>query len=209
MKVAYLNSLDVAVKDDEIFSLIREGNIIHLVKLSPTLELAGKIASFKGSRAFLLKAGGQFLVCIDDALITIEDRAHRVVLKANRPENFFWHSVEVDGYVFIQEYGLPPTGIYVSEDLERWEKTITNTEIDKHSKHFHSIAWDRYRDWLIATLGDGCLTRIVYSEDFGQSWKPLYKGAWQFIPITPLKDKIVFGMDSGIARGGVGVYYLS
>lgn len=59
---------------------------------------------------------------------------------------------------------------------------------------------------LLATLGDGCLTRVVYSENLGQSWKSLYKGAWQFVPIVPLKDEIVLGMDSGIARGGVGIY---
>jgi hypothetical protein len=35
----------------------------------------------------------------------------------------------------------------------------------------------------------------------------LHKGSWQFVPIVPLKDKIVFGMDSGIAKGGLGIYY--
>ncbi|MEM3464920.1 MAG: hypothetical protein QW566_00465, partial [Candidatus Jordarchaeales archaeon] len=62
-------------------------------------------------------------------------------------------------------------------------------------------------NWIIATLGDGCLTRTIFSEDFGNSWRSLYKGPWQFVPILVLKDEIVFGMDSGIVKGGVGVYY--
>ena len=41
----------------------------------------------------------------------------------------------------------------------------------------------------------------------GESWRPLYRGPWQFLPIEVLKDKIVFGMDSGIAKGGIGIYH--
>jgi hypothetical protein len=37
-------------------------------------------------------------------------------------------------------------------------------------------------------------------------WRPLYKGPWQFVPVLVDGDKIVFGFDSGIAKGGVGVY---
>ncbi|MCX8199474.1 MAG: hypothetical protein N3E36_05555 [Sulfolobales archaeon] len=84
---------------------------------------------------------------------------------------------------------------------------MSNVELDKNSRHFHSIAWDPFRNWLLATLGDGCLTRVVQSKDFGQSWEILYKGAWQFIPILACENKIIFGMDSGIAKGGVGTFY--
>ncbi len=34
----------------------------------------------------------------------------------------------------------------------------------------------------------------------------LYKGPWQFVPIVVLKHMVVFGFDSGIARGGIGVF---
>ncbi|MEM2704214.1 MAG: hypothetical protein QXR45_13770 [Candidatus Bathyarchaeia archaeon] len=80
-------------------------------------------------------------------------------------------------------------------------------ELDKRSRHLHSIAWDPYGNWLIATLGDGCPARVIYSEDFGQSWKPLYKGAWQFIPIVVCEDMAIFGMDSSIVKGGVGILH--
>ena len=56
------------------------------------------------------------------------------------------------------------------------------------------------------TLGDGNLVRVAVSENEGSSWKPLYKGPWQFFPILVLRDRLVFGMDSGIARGGISVY---
>jgi hypothetical protein len=36
--------------------------------------------------------------------------------------------------------------------------------------------------------------------------KPIYRGAWQFLPVAVLKDRILFGFDSGIARGDLGVY---
>ena len=129
------------------------------------------------------------------------------MLTATRPENVFWHLVENNGVVFVHEYGESPTGIYVSEDLEHWRKLITNLDIDKSSRHFHYLAYDRYRNWLIATLGDGCLVRVITSPDLGNSWRPLYSGPWQFVPIVPLEDRIVLGMDSGIARGGLGVYF--
>lgn len=58
----------------------------------------------------------------------------------------------------------------------------------------------------MCTLGDGCLIRAAFSENFGLSWKPLYRGPWQFVPILMLKDKLVFGMDSGIVKGGIGIY---
>lgn len=200
------------VKGRKIFSLVKgEGNIIRLVRVETNLESVNELASFKGSIAFLLKVlKGQFLVSLDNSLFLMdEEGAHETVLKTNRAENFFWHATECEKYTFIQEYGHPPTGIYISEDLENWKKIITNVELDKRSKHFHCIAWDPYRKFLIVTLGDACLTRVVYSEDLGWSWKPLYKGAWQFVPIVPLKDKLVLGMDSGIAKGGIGIYYPS
>ncbi|MDW8049446.1 MAG: hypothetical protein RMJ07_07240, partial [Nitrososphaerota archaeon] len=136
-----------------------------------------------------------------------EEGFQKKVLTASAPENFFWHSTEAQGHVFIQEYGCSPTGIYVSKDLENWRRIASNVELDRHSRHFHSIAWDPCRNWLLASLGDGCLARVVQSEDLGQSWKILYRGAWQFIPIVACEDKVIFGMDSGIAKGGVGIFH--
>ncbi|MEM3680044.1 MAG: hypothetical protein QW359_00110 [Metallosphaera sp.] len=209
MKVVRLSTLNLVVSNEGIFSLIKDGAIISLVKFKLNLEEIDKLAAFKGSRAFLLKVcGEQFLVGVDDSLVLVNEKGvQKVVLKASRAENFFWHAAEIGEYTFVQEYGHPPTYIYASKDLEDWRKIVANVDLDKHSKHFHYIVWDPYREWLIATLGDGCLTHVVYSEDLGQSWKPLYRGPWQFVPIEPLKDMIVFGMDSGIVRGGVATYY--
>jgi len=39
------------------------------------------------------------------------------------------------------------------------------------------------------------------SRDYGDTWKPLYNGAWQCLPIVVLKERIIFGMDSAISRG--------
>lgn len=49
--------------------------------------------------------------------------------------------------------------------------------------------------------------KLVTKKDLGDSWRPLYNGSWQFVPIVSLEDKIVFGMGSGITKGGLGIYY--
>jgi len=208
MRRLSLSSLSAVVVDDEVFTLVRDERRLTLLSLDTSSGVIDELASFQGSRGFVLKArAGKILVSIDDKLYLIEDGVCRLVLTATRPENIFWHLVESNGVVFMHEYGESPTGIYVSEDLEHWRKLITNLDVDKSSRHFHCLAYDRYRNWLIATLGDGCLVRVITSPDLGNSWRPLYSGPWQFVPIVPLEDRIVLGMDSGIARGGLGVYF--
>jgi hypothetical protein len=168
-----------------------------------------EMASLNASQGLILGAEeDKLLLSIDDKLVLVEGGKQKTVLKSHRSRNFFWHATRAENMVFVQEYGEAPTGIFASEDLMNWRKLVVNTSLDKHSKHFHNITYDPYRKWLIATLGDGCLTRVVVSEDLGNSWKPLYRGPWQFVPAVPLQDKIVFGMDSGIAKGGLGIYYL-
>jgi hypothetical protein len=75
--------------------------------------------------------------------------------------NWFWHAVEACDKVFIQEYGESPTGIYVSEDLKSFKLLVTNKDIDPLSRHFHYIAFDKKRNVLIATLGDGNVEEFV------------------------------------------------
>jgi len=74
------------------------------------------------------------------------------------------------------------------------------------SRHFHYIVFDEERRVLITTLGDENIVRVAISADCGFSWRPLYKGPWQFVPVLVEKDRWVFGFDSGIAKGGVAVY---
>jgi hypothetical protein len=207
-KVVLLNALGVIVEDDNIFSLVKENNGITLIAFDPSLKIANRIATFKGMKGFILGAKkDSFLVDIDDKLFYVSDSAQRVVLKASSHENFFWHAVEAGDIFFVQEYGQTPTSIYASENLEDWVRLVTNSQLDKLSKHFHNITYDPYREWLVATLGDSCLTRAVCSKDMGKSWRSLYTGAWQFMPVVASKDELVFGMDSGIARGGIGIYH--
>jgi len=208
MKKVSLNALSTAVMNDRIYVLVRQSGKLSLLILNKDLRVVDEIWSTKGQRGFILKVKkDKALVSIDDKLYLVEDDKAETVLTTNVSGNTFWHLVEVDGKLFmIHEYGRPPTSIYVSNDLRSWEKVITNLDIDKRSKHFHDVAYDPYRKWLITTLGDGCVTRVAISEDLGYSWRPLYEGPWQFVPILVLENKLVFGMDSGIARGGVGIF---
>ncbi|MCX8199473.1 MAG: hypothetical protein N3E36_05550 [Sulfolobales archaeon] len=89
MRVAELNSLDVKACKYNIFSTIKEGNITRLVRLNPNLEVVDEIASFKGLKAFILKAEKPFLISVDDRLIFVEEGFQKKVLTASAPENFF------------------------------------------------------------------------------------------------------------------------
>jgi hypothetical protein len=153
----------------------------------------------------LLGFRDNLLVSAGNTLYIASNDGAKPVLRA-RHGNWFWHAVEACGRVFVQEYGESPTSIYVSEDLESFRLLVTNKDVDPLSRHFHSIAFDKKRNILIAMLGDGNIVRAVTSTDCGYSWKPLYKGPWQFVPVLVEENRWVFGFDSGIARGGVAIY---
>lgn len=160
-----------------------------------------------GKKGFLLSSEKDLHVCsIDDKLMLIDNNKIYTVLQCNYLDNFFWHMTKAEDNYFIHEYGRSPCSIYKSNDLEKWDKVISNHEIDKKSRHFHNIYYDQHRKWLISTLGDNCLNRIIYSTDLGVSWKIMYKGPWQFVPVVSIENKLVFGMDSGIVKGGIGIY---
>jgi hypothetical protein len=200
--------LHSVIAGKHILALVRRANMLSIAIFNKELKAEKEIVLLNGSKGFILDASkDKLLLSIDNKLLLIEDSKQRIVLKSKNSKNFFWHATRAENKVFVQEYGEAPTSIFASDNLESWRKLVTNTEIDKHSRHFHNITYDPYRKWLIATLGDGNLTRVAFSEDLGDSWRPLYKGPWQFVPIVPLKDKIVFGMDSGIAKGGLAIYY--
>jgi len=145
------------------------------------------------------------LVSSSNLLYLVSGGETKSVLRA-KASNWFWHAIEACDGVFVQEYGEGSTGIYVSEDLENFKLLVSNRDIDPLSKHFHYIAFDEERKVLIATLGDGNIIRVAISTDCGSSWRPLYKGPWQFVPVLVERAKWIFGFDSGVARGGVAVY---
>ena len=210
MKKIPLSVLSIAVANGRIYVLVKENERLILKVLDEKLKVVDEVISVRGDKGFILYVKkDKALISVDENLLLVRGGETEAVLRASKPTNTFWHSTEAKGKVFIHEYGEPPTGIFTSKNLEDWEKVTTNLDIDRSSKHFHYIAYDPYRRWLLVTLGDGCLTRVAISEHLGSSWRPLYKGPWQFVPIVPLEDRIVFGMDSGIVRGGIGIYNVS
>jgi len=195
--------LNSVIAGGHILALVKQDNMLSIAMFNKELKAKSEIVTLSGFKGFILDAKeDKLLLSIGDKLILVEDSKQRIVLKSERSENFFWHATRVRNKVFVQEYGASPTGIFVSEDLINWHKLVLSTDLDKHSKHFHNITYDHFRKQLIATFGDGCLTRVLFSEDLGYFWRPLYKGPWQFVLAVPLKNKIIFGMDSGIAKGG-------
>ncbi|MCR8501761.1 MAG: hypothetical protein QXY55_05700 [Candidatus Korarchaeota archaeon] len=210
MKSIRINALSVAFQEETILALLKKGNKLILGEYDIELVPLKDLKEFRGEKGFILHADDRgLLLSIDNRLVLVNECGAEYVLVAQNPNNLFWHATFIDDEVFVQEYGEPPTAIYLSRNLIDWRKLTTNVKIDKRSRHFHFIAYDPHRDQLIVTLGDGNPVRVAFSNDHGTTWRPLYRGPWQFIPIEPLKDVIVFGMDSGIVKGGIGTYYFS
>jgi hypothetical protein len=206
MKLLNVNALS-AVEAGAVFVLLKNGAKLALTTFSEDFSEMKELVAFIGNKGHILTAdNNQILLSIDNNLILVKDNECKTVLKAQRAENIFWHACKFHETVMVHEYGLAPTSIYASGDLLNWKEVVSNLDIDRHSNHFHYLVYDPYRDQLIATLGDGNYIRAICSDDGGLRWKPLYRGAWQFLPIVPLRDKIVFGMDSGLTDGGVGIY---
>ena len=145
------------------------------------------------------------MVSAGNSLYLVSGGDARLLLRI-KPGNWFWHAVVTPRGVYVQEYGESPTGIYFSEDLRSFSRVAANLEIDPLSRHFHHVAYDAWRDLLVVTLGDGNIVRVAVSGDGGRSWRSLYKGPWQFVPVLVEEGRWILGFDSGIARGGVGVY---
>jgi len=62
------------------------------------------------------------------------------------------------------------------------------------------------RELLVTTLRDGNVVRVAVSSNCGSTWKPLYKGSWQFIPVLIDGNMWILGFDSSITRGGLAIY---
>jgi len=164
-----------------------------------------ELSDFSSGKNLLLHVSNDstFLGLDNKLLLSHDLRKWRTVLTA-KSSNTFWHMAEaVDGTLFVHDYGFGGgSGIYRSADGgETWKQVVECHKLDKDAIHFHSFAYDKFRGLLIATLGDGNALKIAVSKDYGDTWKPLYNGAWQCLPIVVLKERIIFGMDSAISSG--------
>jgi hypothetical protein len=207
--VSFLDETLLIVAANSYFSKVQLVNKPQLYSSSdPLNEKTVRLTEFpeqrNASNALLQTTKyGTFLGLNNGLFVSDNLKIWKKVLETENCQNIFWHMTEgSDGALFLQEYGSPPTWIYRSVDGgETWKKVVSSSRIDKKAKHFHSIAYDQYRNSLIATLGDGNLVKISVSYDDGETWKPLYTWAYQCLSIAVLKDCVVFGMDSAISCG--------
>lgn len=207
MKRLDLKALGVLVDRNDVLALAKgiDGKMVLYRIRWPSLKVE-ELCVFEGVRGFMLaKAGDMYLASIDERLLTSLDLLEWRVALRLRPGNTIWHACETPWGIVAQEYGEAPTGLWISSNGVEWRLLMSNSDVDPYSKHFHYVAYDVYRDVMYVTLGDGNLTRAIAVK--GDRWRPIYRGPWQFVPIAVLRDRIVFGFDSGIARGGLGIYY--
>jgi len=200
---------DVRLFDDSIVALVRDGDAIRLLSLDSNLEERCTIGSATGRNGYLLGVeGNSYLLGIDNRLVVCEEGKVTSVLRLASPTNILPHAIPLGSRTLVQEYGNPPTGLWLSrEKFSGWRRLVTNITVDRYSRHFHDIAYHHRRKWILATLGDGNPVRLISSSDGESTWQTLVRGPWQFYPIAVLEDRIVLGMDSGIAIGGVGTYF--
>lgn len=196
-------------KDNFLLVCKGEGSALHLLAMDSLSLKSQEIACLEGSRNLIVNhINDVIFVGVDDRLMTNAKGSWKTVIQSENTNNIFWHICRSGkGTLYAQEYGEPPTSIHISKNLDKWENLVTAEEIDPKARHFHSICYDEYRRMLIATLGDGNQVRIAVLYDDDEDWTPIYKGAWQVLPIVVLRDLVVFGMDSGIASGGLVLWY--
>jgi len=192
--------------DRDILTVAKEGKLSLLRISCPSLSVE-RLACFVGSRSLLLtKALDTYFLSVDDRLLASRDLLEWKEVLAVRRGNVLWHLCETPYGLIAQEYGERPTALYLSPDGYRWTRLITNQEVDSDSRHFHYVAYDSLRQLVYATLGDRNLIRAVQLRK-DSTWSPLVGGPWQFVPVCVSNERVIFGFDSAIVHGGVGIYY--
>jgi len=205
MKALNVRAQAVSTDRGEVLALVREEGGVWLVRVRIPRFDVERLHRFNGIRGTLIaKIRDVYLASVDNVLYTSRDLVEWRPVLTVAPGNSIWHACGTPEGIVAQEYGESPTGLYTSADGYRWNRILTNVDVDPLSRHFHYVAYDPYRDVVYATFGDANLVRAIVVEE--NSWRPIYRGPWQFAPVLPLRDYVVFGFDSGIARGGIGVY---
>ena len=207
MKILDLKAQAVTTDTREgVLAIIKGDDVLNLVRIKYPKFVVEELCSFNGKRSLLLaKALDLYLISIDNTLFVTQDLADMKKVMEINTDNTLWHVCETPQGAIVQEYGVAPTSLWFSSNGYHWSRLLTNLDVDPRSKHFHSVAYDKYRDVVYATLGDGNPVRAVTIRD--HTFKYLYKGPWQFVPVVVLKHMVVFGFDSGIAKGGIGIFY--
>lgn len=206
MKVLNIPAQSVYVDQYDILVLAKASRKLELVRIKwPKLRIE-HICSFHGHKSLLLvRLRDLHLASVDRYLLVSRDLAEWTPTLEVKSNNIVWHACETPEGIIVQEYGESPTSLYMSDNGCSWRRILTNIEVDPLSRHFHYISYDPYRNMCYVTLGDGNLIRAITLRK--GILEPIYKGPWQFVPVLVLKDKVVFGFDSGIVKGGVGIYY--
>jgi len=205
LKTLNIRALAVSVYRGDVLALVGEGSSVWLARVKPPHLGVEYLHRFNGIRGmFIARLGDAYLASVDNALYASRDLVEWRPVLTVAPGNSIWHACGTPEGIVVQEYGSSPMGLYASPDGFRWSRILTNVDVDPYSRHFHYVAYDPHRDVVYATLGDANLVRAIAIRR--DSWRPIYRGPWQFVPVLPLRDYGVFGCDSGRARGGIGAY---
>jgi len=200
-----------AIREDTFLAACKgsSGSDLLLLSVDASKVETHEIARVNGSRNFALNyLNGRVFIGVDNMLLGKEKGLWKTLIVSENSENVFWHVIASErGVLYAQEYGEPPSNVYTSRNGQEWEILVTVKDLDRTARHFHCVSYDSYRKMLIATLGDGNCVRISVLPDGDVKWKAVYKGPWQVLPIVVTKDLVVFGMDSGIADGGLVLWH--
>jgi len=211
MQVIDIKAQSVFFQDDYILLLERnpQKSFLVLYRLNKNLEISEKVKLFEGLNGSLLAHfSDTFYISVDNKVYGSKDLVDWKEILKVKSGNRIWHICQTNFGVLAQEYGETPTYIYLLQDFHAPSLILSNTKVDQGSTHFHSIAYDPDRGVVYGTLGDRNLVRAFEINKINPvNWKKIYSGPWQFAPISISPNYIVFGFDSAIAKGGIGIYH--
>lgn len=111
---------------------------------------------------------------------------------------------------YVQSKGANSQGreVYLSKDFgATWDRIFykdTATMVDSTNYHIHDVAFDQYSDCILISIGDGANRNILYSYDYGETWKEMFDESIynenNWAPIHPTSiiifpDGYAFGSD--------------
>ena len=131
MKVIDLKAQAIAVDVREgVLTVVKDKNTgtVKLVKVRYPKFVVEELYSFSGKKCLLLSiALDLYLVSIDNTLFVSYDLADwRKVLEV-RNGNTLWHVCETPWGVVVQEYGEPPTSLWISKNGFHWRRLFNKS----------------------------------------------------------------------------------
>jgi len=201
--------------DNSIRKTKRDGEIIKVLDAGSYMQ-QGETASL---HCLLVSDTGRIIVTTNKGRCLVSDEAQTTLseaftFKSGKTSNTWGYDI-YKNYVVLASYGdknaqNPPREVYLSKDYGATWKLIFDKPIAEMIKpndyHIHDVAIDHYNLGgirLLISVGDTENRQILYSDDFGETWKEMFpESEWIDKGITPpIHPTSIICLPKGIAFG--------